>query len=187
MCTFIATTLPQRVDLVKAEALYKKHHLGFRPFTNGIVSAQLPEGEILVTTTIGHCDCGTPLGSASQGVERKTADSSAEIAQLRRKGWSLTKIERLFEERQRTLEKSERELATRVEHSTPQVTLWVDFITETLESRTAARIGLYLHFYSHWVDSDPVRFEAFHKVRISQLTPEYLLTLRDDHLYEFVP
>lgn len=90
MCTFITAVLPASADADAVAAIFRAHGRAFIPGAMYATHAVfLAAGERAFHTTLGHCDCGTPLGRATLSSDR---DPSADMtARLRRKGWSEAK------------------------------------------------------------------------------------------------
>lgn len=83
MCHYITASLPGSADHAALDALARGYGRQFKPLSNPDIEAQLQPGERYFITTLGHCDCGTPLGALAQGSRRSpdwTAWSSASSA-----------------------------------------------------------------------------------------------------------
>lgn len=93
MCTFITAVLPASADADAVAAIFRAHGRAFIPGAMYATRAGfLAAGERAFHTTLGHCDCGTPLGRATLSSGRDPSGDMA--ARLRRKGWSKAKIAR---------------------------------------------------------------------------------------------
>ena len=95
MCLFITGVLAKAADTPSYRAVVEAHHLAFHTIHNPHIDSQLEPTERYVRVTRGHCDLSTMLGSlhTRQPKER-------DIAKLRRKGWSDTKIQRWLQSKE---------------------------------------------------------------------------------------
>ena len=172
MCYFITATLPKTAPLEALDALARKLGRQFQPLVNPVVSAQLPSGAAYFATTLGHCDCGTVLGSARRARAHEP-DWSQEKSKLLKKGWSVTKIARALKQRQQSREKAGQGQTVRLE----------SFVSGIIESGLTTELGLLLHSYSGGLD------ESF-RIRLEQVSngPElasFLPSAQEDVLYLF--
>ena len=110
--------------------------LAFDTIHNPHIDSQLEPTERYVRVTRGHCDCSTMLGSlhARQPKER-------DIAKLRRKGWSDTKIQRWLQSKEHGVRAP----------ATPQGELtrdeWMAFLRDALDEGSVPYLGLMMHWY----------------------------------------
>jgi hypothetical protein len=63
---------------------------------------------------------------------------------------------------------------------------WVDFIQEILISKTAERIGLLVHQYRGGIETEEIEILDRQAVPLKKLTPQFLIELREDVIYDFV-
>lgn len=187
MCLFITATLPRNASLNCVAPIFEAHRLSFKKISNPYVLNQLHAGDVYVSTTTSHCDCGSVLGSLNRRNKDETEDHEHELKKLRRKGWSEAKIQRWLEQKEQTKEKHLREDEALAGRNTPVARDWAEFISELLGSRCTDRIGILLHFYHTGVDSERVKILGKEKVKLEELTPKLLMGMREDVVYEFVP
>ena len=174
MCTYIAAVLPAGTDAKATGELFKKHDLGFYPIHDR--PPAISKDQLYVLTFTQNCDCGTVLG---RGYIRNPhpKEPESEIPKLRKKGWSDAKINRWLEDKTRKADphdtRSEEELAR-----------WMATIQDIVTSGITTSLGLFVHFYNEGYDADIIK--RVERVKLMDLSPELLLGLADDTLYEFI-
>jgi hypothetical protein len=190
MCHFITATLPKDADLKSAEQIFKLHHLGFKEIENLSVFEHLEKGDIYILTTKGMCDCGTVL--ASNNPENHQSDEiqaqkykDRTIEKLKAKGWSDTKIRRWQKETELNKEKETRVSEQAHENSLALVDDWINFIRDILNSKATKRVGILVHEYSGGLDNR-IKILGKEKVELKNLTPNLLVEMREDVIYDFV-
>ena len=102
MCHFITSTLPSTANKDSLKPVFDKYRMAFQQLDNSSVLSQLKKGLSYFVATGKECDCGTPLGGASQNRPGEFRIESKELNRLKRKGWSQSKIERWVEEKKKT-------------------------------------------------------------------------------------
>jgi hypothetical protein len=185
MCHFITATIPKNAHIKTIAAIFDAHKLRFHEISNRHVAAHIGPGEMQILTTRGHCDCGTVLGSLNRPDKSEETPLDHELTKLRKKGWSEAKIQRWADERERTKEKRTREDAVRAETGTPLADQWINFIEAALKSGQTPRIGLLLHEYSGGIESERIKVLHKGKIKMANLTPDLLIGMKEDVLYEF--
>lgn len=182
MCHFIYLTLPQDADIPAIRKLAGMLDRVLEPIDSHPANCLLTTKEVLYRTTKGMCDCGTCLGSAANTADGQ-ADYHADVVKLRRKGWSSAKIDRWLEAKttadQRSLEQKRQRTLARI----PTPTLWADFLRNCVTSGHAKRVGLLLTFESR----SAVGFQPGDRqpVETEELTPDFLLHISENRLYQF--
>lgn len=182
MCHYITAVLPGSADHAALDALARRHGRQFLPLSNPGIEAQVQPGERYFLTTVGHCDCGTPLGALSNGSKRPP-DRQAQEQRLLKKGWSKAKIDRALAQKQEDLRAS-KEAAS--ETNLKAVSSWLDFIGAVLGSGKTTHLGLLLHFYSGSIESR-IELAGRETVRSGDLDGEFLGRMKEDVLYVFRP
>jgi hypothetical protein len=172
--------LPGSADHVHLDALAREHGRRFEPLSNPSIEAQLQPGERYFLTTLGHCDCGTPLGALAQAA-RRAPDWAAQEQRLLRKGWSKAKVARAIAQKQEGVRTS---AAASARTTLETAAGWVAFIRAVLASGKTSHLGLLLHMYSGSIEGR-VELEGRHGVRPGDLTGEFLGQLKEDVLYVF--
>jgi hypothetical protein len=181
MCHFITATLPRRADVARLTEIAEQHRRALKPLRNAHVEGQLESDLQYHLTTIGHCDCGTELGSARRVRDRSQKIGRPEqFAKLRRRGWSASKIERWLE--QKTSRSAQ---VKRASSDTPDAGEWCLFIREVLASPYTDSFGLLLHWYGGALDSERIELRGREVILARDIEATDLLDLTEDVLYEF--
>ena len=186
MCHYITVTLPYNVNADSVAPMFKSHMVGFELISNPHISAQLEVGDLYLLTTRGHCDCGTALGSLNGSAVRDDLSYERELKKFRKQGWSEAKINRWIEQKEQTKEKHLHEDEAQAKGSSHELNQWVSLITDLLTSGYARRIGLLLHMYHGGIESERIGILRKDKVKLADLNPELLMTIKEDVVYEFV-
>jgi hypothetical protein len=188
MCHYITATLPPGADLTSVAAIFKDCKFGFGLIENAHVIAQLPAGSSYVLTTRKHCDCGTVLGSMAHAVEATPGSLDRDLERLRRQGWSEAKIQRWVAEKKAAREKDERKAQHEAERGTPGAKPWIDLLSAVLASGATKQLGILLHRYKGGgVANERIGLKDAITTRLVEVTPEFLMTMKEDVLYNFTP
>jgi hypothetical protein len=187
MCLYITATLPQNAKLGCVAPIFDSHKLSFVIVSNSSVLEQLPSGDVYISTTTSHCDCGSALGSLSRLSRDEPENYEHEIKKMKRKGWSEAKIRRWLEQKEQTKEKHTREDERLAKSNTPLARDWAEFISDVLGSKCTGSIGILLHFYHTDVENERIKILGKEKVKLDELTPRRLMEMKEDLVYEFVP
>lgn len=178
MCHFISAVLPASADIAALTAVAEKHGRGLRSLSNPSVRKELKAGENYFLTTVGHCDCGTPLGAHAASA---TDDTHAQIRKLRAKGWSETKIARWSE--QRGEHQAQKTAADRIA-AEAGIAKWQAFLAEALARNDTPYVCLLLHMYDGALDRD-IELSARQTVNLREADSVFLDAISEDVLYEF--
>ncbi|KRC35054.1 MULTISPECIES: hypothetical protein [unclassified Lysobacter] len=181
MCRFITATLPIAADIAALDAIARRHGRQLQPMANASIERQIGPGFRYFLTTLGHCDCGTPLGRRAPERSRREPDPAEAAQRLRRKGWSEAKIERAQAQQQ-----AKRGAVDEVDAVAAREALavWVAFLGEVLAYGSNARIGLLLHDYDGALSADIALLDR-EAVPRQALSVDLLERMREDVLYEF--
>jgi hypothetical protein len=184
MCTFIIAVVPPDAQLELLKIELKAHRLGFRIFEEAAFLAQLPPDDVAFYTTYGFCDCGTELGSGYYRDQQEQRQHEKEEAKRRRQGWSETKLARWRAEREAQQEKR-RERDNEQGHGEMECFRWVHFLNTILSRCIVSRIGVFVLDYSR--KPSPPSFASMSqiRVRLSDITPDFLRYMKEHTLYEF--
>jgi len=185
MCDFITVILPGEADLHSLTSIGKQHHLDFIPIQNDEVITQLEPAETYYRTKRSMCDCGTGLGCLASGNKKQGQSNRALTRRIRKfqaSGWSQTKIDRWLAQHDET--KSKRVRSTR-DHYTSDVERWLNIISEILDSDKTPSFGLLIHWYSGELESERIQIQRRCKIRIKDASPDVMLHMEHDVLYEF--
>lgn len=184
MCRFISAVLPSHADVEAVAAIFRAHGRFFSPMrADSAIVASFAPGERLFGTTPGHCDCGTPLGSAHDASSARRDDPEIETARLRRKGWSEAKIARALEQR---AEAKARPPRPRAEPEITSLRVWRTLIEAVLASRATPSLGVVLHGMEHPNDFEDFPVSGRERIPRDRLDEAVLASMRDDTLYDFV-
>jgi hypothetical protein len=186
LCHFITATLPQSANIDLANQVFRSHQLGFKVVHNPHVSPQLNPGEIYILTTRGQCDCGTALGALNRHGPSKDLTYESEVAKLRKQGWSGAKVQRWLKQKREAEEKRKKEVDARAQGGMAEAETWVSLVSDLLQSGHANRVGVLLHLYHGGVETERVNISERRKVRLADLSPEYVMRMSEDILYEFL-
>lgn len=193
MCDYITATLPAGADLVGLMPILKRHHLDFTPIPNEKVIAQLKPGETYHNTTGSKCDCGTGLGILATIHESKGESDRAVARKVRKfqsKDWSKTKIDRWLAQHEETQLNRQRAAAHREqwyrEQCNSDAERWLGIVSEMIESGKTSSVGLLIHWYSRRLESERIKLKKRCRTRIADASPEFMLNMEHDVLYEFI-
>jgi hypothetical protein len=181
MCHFITATLPEGTDLAALCPVLKEHGGVLNPLENPWVQEQLPSGTLYLNATSGICACGTSLGSLRRTADRPAA-SKKELRKLRQEGWSEAKIERWVEEKEAAKAQA---LTTAQAARTADAERWITQLRSILAAGKTDRVGLLLHWYRGSLEDERIHLRNRVPVRIDEVTPDLLMNLEEDVLYEF--
>lgn len=176
MCRFITATLPATADAAALDAIARRHGRQLQPMSNESIERQIGLDFRYFLTTLGHCDCDTPLGRLAPERLRHQADPAEATRRLRRKGWSEAKIARAQAQQQ-----AKREADGTVRGA---LASWIAFIGEALAYDSRVRIGLLLHDYHGALHAD-IALQGRQTVSVQALTGDWLERMREEVLYEF--
>jgi len=186
MCHYITATLPDSVNLDLVAPIFESHKLGFELIANRRITEQIKPKASYILTTRGQCDCGTVLGSLNHSDNSEGVSFEHELNKFRERGWREAKIQRWIERKERTKERHLREDEARAKADHRSADQWIGFISDLLKSGYTSRIGLLLHWYHGSVESEQIQIQGKEKVKLAELSPEQLMRMKEDVLYEFV-
>ncbi len=183
MCHYITATLPKETEPTSVAETFRAHQFGFKLISNPHVARQIEAGDWYVLTTKAHCDCGTALGSFA-GQATTVRDYQSELKKFRKQNWSEAKIRRWLEQKEQTRTKHQREDEARTHGGPRELTQWIELIADLFKLGQTRRIGLLLHWYRGDVESEPIEVLRREKVRMADLSPDRLLKMQEDVVYE---
>jgi hypothetical protein len=188
MCHFITAILPATAPLDALRRLAHDHRLALTEVHNPHVEAQLQPSERYYLTTLGGCDCGTVLGSNQRRERRSHAKQpkEREVAALRRRGWSGSKIERWLSQHAIAVSRDARVQRVYAESDALEAADWQEFLVQVLASGSAF-IGLLLHWYRGSYLREHIQISSRHCIPAAEITPHFLTQLSEDELYVFTP
>lgn len=180
MCQYITAVLPISAAYDELDALARRYGRQLLPLSNPSIEAQIGRDERYFLTTLGHCDCGAPLGGLIRG-KAHTPDWSAQEQRFLKKGWSTAKAFRAIAQKQEDFQKSADASA---ETNLQAMSAWLDFIEAVLGSGKTSYLGLMLHMYSGSIQSH-IDLAGREFVRSAELGVETLGRMKEDVLYVF--
>ncbi|WP_018604406.1 hypothetical protein [Uliginosibacterium gangwonense] len=175
MCLTIIAILPCSANLDATREIASTYDYAMTPLAKLSISGMASETELACLATGRMCDCDTSLGRNSRQQATLTRGKSAE--DLRRKGWSDTKIQRHFEQLNRAQNKQK---------SKPQdLEGWLSFLDALLASDITPYIGLVIENVAKTSDNAVSTTER----EIVQLArhdlADALLNMQEDVIYQF--
>ena len=171
MCHFITATLPQGANIDLASGVFRSHDLGFKVVHNPHVSPQLNPGETYILTTRGRCDCGTALGVLNRHGPSNDLTYESEVANLRKQGWSGTKVQRWLKQKREAEEKRKEEVNSRAQGGMADAERWVNLVSELLHSGHANKVGVLLHLYHGGVETERSQYLGAAEIEIGRFEP----------------
>jgi hypothetical protein len=187
MCHYITATMAPDGDESMVRRLANKAHLKWEPLENPSVIQHLRSGERYFLTTPGMCDCGTALGARIrvQGtLPPRDSDLSGTIKNLKKKGWSASKIDRWVEQLKAYVNRKHEETAARL-NCKHEIERWIEFVSAVLEGKHAQWIGIMVHWYGGNLETASIAAGSRCWLPLSDLTDDYLLNLAEDTLHTF--
>ena len=184
MCTYIAATLPIAADAVRIRSIAGDHGLGWQEFANRHLLQQIGSGSKWFLTSRKHCDCATALGSADPTRLKRTHDPKADVPALRKQGWSEAKVARWLADKA-DVDKRRQAKHARGAGRTPEVNSWLSFLGSALASGATTEVGVLIHDYTRRIEGEKVSIKRREAVAAAGITPERLLSMESDVLYEF--
>jgi hypothetical protein len=184
MCRYISVVVPGTVRTESLEAWALSLNLGFTRYENPHVRAQLQPGEVLALATRGHCDCSSPVGSASnESDDAAAAKVEADTRRMRRLGWSEAKIHRVLDQKAGAAKRPKGAGGD----GGAGLEEWAAFLRGARSHGNIERIGVFWHMYHGRIDDEDFRFVRARSRSISDLTLDDLARLQEDVLHEFTP
>ncbi|TFG16908.1 MAG: hypothetical protein EU533_08665 [Promethearchaeota archaeon] len=187
MCFYITSTLPKDVDLEELKDIFNQFNMAFIPIQNQNIQSQLHAGELYFRATKNYCDCDTVLGSLNNLQEYQNLRNSQKVRSLKKKKWTDEQIdewikEKLQKEGSSTLGK--KLTSMEIDKETKK---WLNFLRSILNNKKVSRIGLLKHWYDKDLQTEEINLTRTEIKPIDKITPEFLLNLEEDVLYEFLP
>lgn len=186
MCHYITATLPRDVDIDVVASRFDAHGRGFKVVSNPHVAGQIEPGDRYVLTTRKQCDCGTSLGTLSGSGAKSQAALAHQEGKLRRRGWSKAKIERWRTQTEQDRARREQQSVAGSQRGLQDARQWIALLRDLLNSGATARVGLLLHWYRGRVESERIVLKGVRRVELSMLTPDQVMAIEEDVLYEFL-
>lgn len=178
MCRFITAILPAGADTAALAAIAHRHKRARSPYAHPGLLAQLAADERGWLTTVGHCDCDTPLGRQRNSAAREHDDAAMK---WRRKGWSEAKIARALQQRD---DGERRRLDKQAAGGTTGLASWRALLEEALTEGSIDTFGLLIHQYTGKLD-EAFLLQPPQSVALHEATDAFLSSMQEDTLYRF--
>ena len=186
MCHHITATISNKHDIESVALIFKLYGFGFELISNPHVAQQIGPQDCYILTSGKYCDCGTALGSLINRVPTKAVGSERQVRKLRKQGWSEAKIKRWLEQKEQTIERHLREDEALAKDGSPELDRWMMLLKELINVRQIPMVGLLLHSYHGGVERERIKIQRRERFRLSEVTPERLMKIEEDVLYEIV-
>jgi hypothetical protein len=184
MCHFISFLIDKQTPIDVLNQVGLDYAIIFEKCNNDFVKSQLHANEEYLIKKTKSCDCGTQLGLITRLVIPETRIEKKELDKLVKRGWSLGKIERWKTERHKTLEKDKINYSRIISLNHVEIANWVEYLNTIFTRTKISYVGLFLHWYKGGLQSERIKIERRIKVRIADLTPDTLLKMNEDVIYE---
>jgi hypothetical protein len=184
MCTFITVALPRAARQDALREAFKRAKLKLRPAGDARPVGILEDEDYYFTTT-KHCDCGTMLGSAISLSQDPVDHRRRKIeADLKKRGWSDSKIERRLVDFDHSEEKDLRAGIERAQAEKAELTGWMTLINEVLTSGIATKFGIAVNEYQGRLDRVEhsllrlkIKLENLSQSTLIEIEPETLIVI----------
>lgn len=185
MCHFITGLIDRAVSLDDLNKVGHGNAITFTKCDNDFVKSQLKPGEDYLVKKTNPCDCGTQLGLVCRTTTPDTTRiEKREVDKLKKKGWTETKIKRWLTDREKTIEKDKIKYDRIVNGVYVDIANWIDYINNVFTETKTQYFGLLLHWYKGGLEDERIKLKDRIKVKLSELTPDILLKMDEDVIYE---
>ncbi|MFN8888729.1 MAG: hypothetical protein ACK5WF_14810 [Cyclobacteriaceae bacterium] len=186
MCHFITGLITKQTTLEEINAIGRNHVITFDVCNNSFVRSQLNADEIYLAKRTKYCDCDTQVGMKTRTDDPTTRRiDKRELDKLKSKGWSETKIARWLADREKSVEKDKVRYDQIVNGTHTDIENWLGYIHKLFAETTIPRFGLLLHWYASGTESERIKVKGRVIIRLTELTPDVLLGVEEDTVYEF--
>lgn len=182
MCFYITATLPNDTKIESLKEILDTYNMVFSPVNNNSIKPQLYPKELYLRATKDYCDCDTSLGLLNRSNEYQKLLNSKKVKALRKKKWTQNQINEWIQEKLKKIPQSQKKSITEAEKQ-QDIERWRDFILNMIKS--VKRIGFLKHWYEGSIENEDIVIKRKEKVKIKDLSIDYLLNIEEDVLYEF--
>jgi hypothetical protein len=186
LCFYITATLPKGTKIENIKEILKQYQMEFSEIDNHIIKLQLRPGELYFRATKDYCDCETVLGSLNSLQDFQVLSKSKKVKALKKNKWSEEEINNWINEKLKNKQNKSKEKFTPAERKI-RLDRWGNFLHDLLDNKKVSRIGLLKHWYKMGLTDEEIKIKKTEKIVINQVTPELLLNLSEDVLYEVFP
>ena len=174
MCRF-ATILIERDSFNEnLKGIFEKHSFAFRKYENDTLSHLLNNHFIFINTTTGDCDCGSVLACNPEQVDYEK-ELEKEIARLKRKKWSDSKIDRYLKQRKPNPKEKEFEEETEK---------WIKLFSELLENERVGLVGVLIKDYEYSIMDEKFDKIETGLIKLNEINQVLFENLENDRLYK---
>jgi hypothetical protein len=185
MCHFITGLIDKQISLDDLNKVGHDNAITFDKCDNDFVKSQLKADEDYLVKRTKFCDCGTHLGLVTRtNTPDTTRVEKREVDKLKKKRWSETKIKRWLTDREKTIEKDKIKYDRIVNGVHLDIANWIDYMNKIFTETGIEHFGLLLHWYKGGLESERIKLKDRIKVKIRDLTPDTLLNMDEDVIYE---
>ncbi|MFW9874194.1 MAG: hypothetical protein ACFFG0_13895 [Candidatus Thorarchaeota archaeon] len=186
MCFYITATLPKETKIDDFRDILDKYNMEFSKIHNPAVESQLRLDELYFRATKDYCDCDTPLGALNKLQDFQNLYNLKKVKTLRKKNWSEEEINKWIDQKLKNKSKKTGKKLSSMEIK-ERTNRWISFLHDLLDNKIVLRIGVLKHWYNRGLEEEKINIKKTKKISINEITSDYLLTLEEDVLYEFLP
>ncbi|MFW9881264.1 MAG: hypothetical protein ACFFG0_50005 [Candidatus Thorarchaeota archaeon] len=185
MCFYITATLPKGTKIDNLRKILNNYEMNFSKIHNPFIESQLRPGELYFRATKDYCDCDTVLGSLSKLQDFQTLYNSKKVKTLKKKNWSKEEITKWIDQKliAKNIKTGKKLTPIEIKQQTDR---WINFLHDLLDHKAVSRVGILKHWYSKRLEKEKLQIKEIRKIFINKITPDYLLNLDEDILYEFL-
>jgi hypothetical protein len=184
MCTFITVALPKSAPYDELRKAFSRAKLGLH-ISGEARPIGLLEDENYFFTNTKYCDCGTMLGSAISRPQDPVDHHRRKLeADLKKRGWSNSKIERRLSDFDHTEAKDLRAGVERAQANQAEISGWMTLINEVLSRGIVTKFGIAVNEYhgrlnrvEHSLKRLKVRLENVSQSTLIEIAPGTLVVI----------
>ncbi|MBN1512807.1 MAG: hypothetical protein JXB13_12405 [Phycisphaerae bacterium] len=188
MCYFMTVAVPAETPEHQLRALLQEHGKTFESLRDSVAVSNLFDDPVHYgSTTRDHCDCGTVVGSRARAEGQpdpteQEREIEKQIRKYKRKGWRDGRSQEWACRRRQTMSAAN-EAARK--NALIAADAWVQLLRALAGLSADGRVWLLLHSYSGDLNQEHVQLRRRQTVQIADATPELILCVEEDVLYEF--
>ena len=180
MCLFI-TAIPPKESLENESVrnIFSQYNFNPLEIENKSVKKYLSENEDYFSLTKNYCDCDSFLGSKNLW-NLGEGNFEKEIKKKRKNGWSEAKIKTWITQKEKNLEKKDKQ-----NDKTEETKEFILFLETLLSQKSVPFFGILLHWYKGGLEDEKIEIQKRKQFLTNALTTDNLLFLEYDTLYLF--
>lgn len=184
MCHFITMIFPPSSKFTEVASTLARHHRRAEIIENPHLASVLVPGELYIQPATKTCDCGTSLGFLRPRSSEKRPERSV-VDGLRRKGWSVAKIDRWLAQREEVKSRNAKSEADRRSSATgTDPDGWTATTSELLALPGVSYAGILLHHYSGSLEGERIAITGRTKLICDESLSDALYHIEEDRIYE---